>query len=92
MPKFLIAVPHDPDELACAHVVRVFLTSGSHFLANAEWGCMDGDHTAYLMVDIETKEDARGIVPAAFRADARVTRLTHFKLDKIEETIRRHGG
>lgn len=92
MSKFLIEVPHSPDTLACAHVVKVFLTSGSHFLANAEWGCMDGDHTAYMIVEIDSKDDARAIVPPAFRADARVTRLTHFRLDHIEETIRRHGG
>jgi hypothetical protein len=92
VPKFLIEVPHEPDVLACAHVVRVFLTSGSHFLTNAEWGCMDGNHTAWLIVDVDSKDEARGVVPAAFRAEAKVTRLTHFKLEAIEETIRRHGG
>ncbi len=88
----MIQVPHSPDVLACAHVVRVFLTSGSHFLTNAEWGCMDGDHTAYLIVEIDSKDDARALVPAAFRADARVSRLTHFKLEQIDKTIRQHGG
>jgi hypothetical protein len=36
MPKFLIDVAHASDELACARVVQVFLTSGSHFLTNAD--------------------------------------------------------
>lgn len=90
MPRFLIEVPHSPDELACARVVKVFLSSGSHYLTHAEWGCMDGVHSAWMVVEVANKEEALHIVPAAFRHDARITRVTHFKLDKIEETIRRH--
>ena len=90
MPRFLIEVPHSPDELSCARVVQVFLSSGSHYLTHADWGCMDGVHSAWMVVEVENKAEALGIVPAAFRHDARVVRVTHFKLDKIEETIRRH--
>ena len=39
MPKFLIEVAHEPEVIACARVVEVFLKSGSHFLTNADWGC-----------------------------------------------------
>ena len=91
MPKFLIEVPHEADTLACARVVQVFLATGSHFLTNAEWGCMDGVHSAWIVVDLDSKEEARGIVPPAFRADARVTRLTRFRMADIEATIRRHS-
>jgi hypothetical protein len=90
VPRFLIEVPHSPDELACARVVQVFLSSGSHYLMHADWGCMDGVHSAWMIVEVENKPEALGIVPPAFRHEARVTRVTHFKLDKIEETIRRH--
>jgi hypothetical protein len=90
MSKFLIEVPHEADTLACARVVQVFLATGSHFLTNAEWGCMDGVHSAWIVVEMGSKEEARGIVPPAFRADARITRLTRFRLADIEATIRRH--
>ena len=90
MPRFLVEVPHDADVLACAHVVQVFLTSGSHFLTHADWGCFDGDHRAWMIVDVETKEEARGIVPAAFRADARVVGLNEFSLEQIEAILRKH--
>jgi hypothetical protein len=91
MPKFLISVPHDPDTLACAKVVKVFLATGSHLLANADWGCMDGDHCAYMFVDVANKDEARGIVPPAFRKNAHVVRMTRFRMADIEETIRRHS-
>jgi hypothetical protein len=71
MAKFLIEVPHDPDTAACARVVHVFLTSGSHFLTQADWGCMDGDHRAWIIVDVANKQEAVSIVPPAFRASAR---------------------
>lgn len=90
MPKFLIEVPHEADTLACARVVQVFLATGSHFLTNAEWGCNDGVHSAWFMAEVGSKAEALTIVPPAFRADARIVRVTHFTMSQIEETIRRH--
>jgi hypothetical protein len=34
---------------------------------------------------------ARGIVPAAFRADAKVVRVGKFTMAQIEKTLREHG-
>jgi hypothetical protein len=90
MRKFFIEVPHDGDVRACADVVRVFLTSGSHFLTNAEWGCRDGDHTARMVVEIESKQDARSIVPPAFRHDAKVVELNRYSLGQIDEILSQH--
>jgi hypothetical protein len=92
MPKFLIESPHDPDTVACARVVKVFLATGSHFLTHAHWGCMDGVHSAFLIVDVADKQEARGILPPAFRADARIIRLHYFSMQKIDETLARHGA
>jgi len=90
MSKFLIEVPHDADALACARVAQVFLASGSHFLTNAEWGCIDGVHVAWMIVDVGSKAEARRILPPAFRDQARIVHVTRFKLAAVEETIRRH--
>jgi hypothetical protein len=92
MPRFLIEVPHDSDTVTCAKVVKVFLMTGSHFLTHADWGCMDGVHSAWLTVEVDSKEEARGILPPAFRADATITRLSRFSLAQIDETLRRHGA
>ena len=56
--KFLIEVPHDANTVACARVVDVFLKSGSHFLSRADWGCRDGDHRAWMIVSVDSREDA----------------------------------
>jgi len=90
MPKFLIEVPHEPEVVACAKVVQIFLSSGSHFVTHADWGCMDGEHSAWLTVDVDTKEDARAVLPPGFRTSARIVQLNKFTMDEIDEILGRH--
>ena len=87
MPQFLIEVPHPEETLSCARIVKVFLTSGSHFLTRAQWGCMDGVHSAWLVVEAADKDEARMVVPPLFRAQAKVVRLNDFNLEQIEAVI-----
>jgi hypothetical protein len=90
MPKFFIEVPHEANARSCAEVIQVFLTSGSHFLTNADWGCMDGDHTARIVVDVDTKDEARCIVPPAFRQHAKVVGLNQFSIEDVDRILGRH--
>jgi hypothetical protein len=53
---------------------------------------MDGVHSAFLIVDVADRQEARGILPPAFRADARIIRLHYFSMQKIDETLARHGA
>jgi len=85
MEKFLIEVPHGEDKNSCLRAIQVFLRSGSHFVTNADWGCMDGDHKAWLMVEVENKETAIRILPAAYRQGAKITRLHRFTKEDIGE-------
>lgn len=90
MARFLIEVPHEEARVACARAVEVFLKSGSHYLTHADWGCKDGDHRSWIVVEVENKEEARGILPPAFRAQARIVRLNSFSMPEIEEILRGH--
>jgi hypothetical protein len=90
MQKYLIEVPHEANELACAKVIKTFLSTGSHYLTNADWGCEDGDHKAWLTVDATSPEEARWVVPAPFRASARVVRLSRFSMGEIDAILARH--
>lgn len=91
MPRFLIEVAHETEPVACLRAVEIFLRTGSHFLTHASWGCMDGDHKAWLMVEVDSKDEARNIVPPAFRPQARIVQLNDFTLEQIDEIRRRHG-
>ena len=68
MARFLIESPHDPERVACARVVEIFLKTGSHFLTHADWGCLDGEHKAWIIAEVDSKEEARSILPPALRA------------------------
>ena len=88
MAKFLIEVPHQEEHAACARVVQAFLNTGSHFLTHADWGCMDGEHKAWIIADVESKDEARCILPPPFRAQAKITKLNYFTLEQINEILR----
>jgi hypothetical protein len=42
------------------------------------------------MIEANTKEDARSVLPPAYRLQARVVQLNKFSLDEIEENLRHH--
>lgn len=90
MARFLIEVPHEPEQLACARVVKVFLNTGSHFLTHADWGCTDGEHKAWIVAEVENKEEARAILPPQFRHEGKITRLNYFTVDEMDEILYHH--
>jgi hypothetical protein len=90
MKRFLIEIPHDADKQACDHAIQVFQQSGSHFLTHAGWGCTDGEHKAWIIVDVESKEDARFIIPPYFRPDAKITQLVTFTFKDLQEPEKFH--
>ena len=90
--KFLIEVSHDANTVACARVVDVFLKSGSHFLTHADWGCHDGVHKAWMMVNVDSKEEAGRIVPPMFREHAKIVQLNCFSVEEIDQILREHGA
>ncbi len=90
MARFLIEVPHEAEATACARVVEIFLKSGSHFLTHADWGCLDGEHKAWIVADVKSREEARSILPPAMRSEARIVQLNFFTMEEIEEILRHH--
>ena len=92
MAKFLIEVPHEAEEKACALAIHLLMKTGSHYLTNADWGCLDGEHTGWLMIDVESKEEARRILPPVYRSQAKIVKLNKFSLEEIEEILRHHPG
>lgn len=90
MEKYLIEVPHEATESACNNAIRIFMETGSHFLRQADWGCHDGEHKAWLTVQVENKEQARQIVPALFRSVAKVVKLHTFTMNEMENIAKVH--
>ena len=88
--RFLIEVSHEASPVACARAIEALLKTGSHLLTRADWGCMDGEHKAWIIVEVDSKDEARAIVPPAFRSQARVVQLNSFSLGDIDVILSKH--
>jgi hypothetical protein len=92
MARFLIEVPHEANERDCILAAKVLISSGSQFLSNADFGCLDGEHKAWVIIDVDSRQEARLLVPAAFRHVAKVVQLNKFSLDELDDALKRHPG
>lgn len=78
MTNYLIEIPHSENTFECKQVIRLFLESGSHLLANAMWGCKGGVHKSWFIGEFTNKEEAMQIVPPLLRHSANIIELTKF--------------
>lgn len=90
MAKYLIEVPHEAEKMACARAVKVLLSTGSHFLTNADFGCYDGEHKGWITLEMGSKEEARSILPVPYRSQAKIVELNKFTIKQIDEIISHH--
>ncbi len=90
MALHLIEVPHADSKIECIKAIQVFLNSGSHFLTNADWGCDDGEHKAWIMIDVNSKDEALQIIPPLYRSKARVTRVTKYTKAIMEKAAEQY--
>ena len=90
MARFLIEVPHEGTTAACARAVEAFLRTGSHFLTHADWGCQDGDHRAWIVLEVDSREEARNVIPPIFQAQAKIVQLNAFTMKDLEHLLQRH--
>lgn len=90
MSKYLVEVSHSADRVSCLRAIQILLSTGNHFLVNAEWGCHDGVHKAWFIMDADNKNQAMMIIPPLYRKDTTITQLERFSLRDIEEMMREH--
>lgn len=81
MDKFLVESPHTPHD--CKLALKQIHSIG--YLNNFEWGCHDGVHTGWAILEAENAAQALAVVPAAVRDKARVVRLSKFESGMVEK-------
>ena len=62
------------------------------FLTHADFGCNDGVHKAWIVVDVASKDEARSILPPLYRHQATIVQLNKFGLNELDDLIKRHEG
>jgi hypothetical protein len=90
MDRYLIEVPHEEEKIACARAAKMLLDTGSHFLSHADWGCSDGVHKGWVIVEAESKEQAKQMLPPSERNQAVIVKLNKFTIDEIDEILGYH--
>ena len=87
MARFLIELEHEASKEACSTAIQTLLSTGSHFLTKAEWGCSDEEHRCWITVDVDKKEDARTILPPVYRKEAKIIKLKRYTLEDFNKGI-----
>lgn len=90
MEKFLVEVTHSDDKVECLRTIQIFLSSGSHFLTHADWGCLDGEHKAWFIIDVDSKQEALRIVPSYYQKNTKIVKLSRFNLREVENLLEHH--
>jgi hypothetical protein len=91
MSRFLIEIPHEAEKMACLRAIKVLQETGSHLLTHADFGCLDGVHKAWIIVEVDSKNEALMIVPRAYRPKAKIVKLNWFSAEEIDELLSHHA-
>ena len=81
MDRYLVISPHTNED--CNAVVKQTIAAG--FITHVDWGCKDGDHTGWAIVEADSHEQALLLVPSIMRSKARAVRVVKFIPGKSHE-------
>lgn len=77
-------IPHDADEASCKAAYKVFAETGSHYLTHADFGCADGIHNAWFVIEADDHDEARLVAPPAYRNNTRVTKVKQYAMTELD--------
>jgi len=81
MARYFIESPHTAEE--CQQVLDAILMMGTDFVDRFDFGCKDGVHTMWAVVEAESESAARKMVPAFVRSKARIVKVSKFTPQQI---------
>jgi hypothetical protein len=81
MDRFLVIAPHTEEE--CKQAIKEVLAAG--FITHFDFGCLDGKHTGWAVLEAENAKEAMMAVPPAQRRSASIVKLTKFTPEEIQK-------
>ena len=88
MPRFLIEIRHSDEYEGCVKALDAIVNFGSHLVTNAEFGCEDGEHAGWLIVEVDTRAEALQMIPPKLRDGARIVQLRKWTRAEIEAMMK----
>ena len=80
MKRFLVISDHTAED--CNRALKEVLAIG--YLTHFDWGCKDGVHTGWAILEADDKAEAMMSVPTFLRGQARIVQLTKFQAEKVQ--------
>ena len=81
MERFLVESPHTAHD--CKLAVKLVQTAG--YINNFDWGCKDGVHIGWAVIEAEKANQALWVVPAIVRDKAKAIKLNKFDIATIQQ-------
>jgi hypothetical protein len=81
MDRYIVESPHTAGD--CKKALKDVLAAG--YLSHFDWGCADGDHRGWVVIEAANAEEAMMVVPSSHRPAAKVVKLTKFSRAQIEK-------
>ena len=82
MARYLIASKHEPED--CIRALDEELAKWSGVLDKFVYGCKEGDHTGYAIVETKSLSDALALVPDFIQKSACITKVDKFTPAEIK--------
>ena len=82
MRRYLLESPHTKEE--CLKELDEVMQVGRHVLNKFYWGCSQGDHTGYALVDADNESKALNVVPGFIRNKAKAIEVQQFTPEQIK--------
>ena len=84
MARYMIEVAHEGvTHRECVRLLKAFAQAGAHWLARTEFGCEEGVHKSWMIVEADNDADARLLVPPAVRTRALLVKLRTYTPEEI---------
>ena len=80
MERYLIESNHTGED--CLHILDLILAQG--YLTHYDWGCKDGVHIGWAIVEADSREEALLSVPSLIRSKARAEKLNKFTTEEVQ--------
>jgi len=81
MERFLVISSHTAED--CKNALQQVLATG--YITHFDWGCYDGEHTGWAIIEAESAKEAMLAVPTAQRAAAKAIKLKKFTVEEIKK-------
>lgn len=81
MDRYIVESSHTAGD--CKKALKDILAAG--YISHFDWGCADGDHRGWAIIEAESAEEAKMVVPSSQRQKATVVKLNKFTAEQIEK-------